>query len=50
MAKTITDKNGHRSQPRRKQDIRNNARKNHKIMSCGDDGLTLSPRMMGRGG
>ena len=47
MAKTITEINGHRSQPNRKQEIRNKARKNHKIMSRGDDGFNLPPPMMG---
>jgi hypothetical protein len=47
IAKIITDINGHRSQPSRQQDIRNKARKNHRIMSRGDDGPTLPPRMIG---
>ena len=47
MAKTITEKNGHRSRPSSKQDIRNKARKNHKIRSRDDDGLKLPPPMVG---
>jgi hypothetical protein len=43
MAKTITEKNGHRSQPSKMQDTKNKARKNHSIMSRGDDGLKLPP-------
>jgi len=47
MAKTITEKNGHSSQPSKPQDTRNKARKNHNIMSRGDDGLKLPPQMIG---
>jgi hypothetical protein len=47
MANTITETNGHRSQPSRRQDIRNKARKNHIITSRGDDGLKLPPPRMG---
>ena len=46
MAKTITEKNGHSSQPSKPQEIRNKARKNHNIMSRGDDGLKLPPRWL----
>jgi hypothetical protein len=46
IARTITDINGHRSQPSRKQDTINKARKNHKMMSRGDDGLNLLPRII----
>ena len=47
IAKTMTEKNGHSSQPNKPQDTRNKARKNHNIMSRGDDGLKLPPRMIG---
>ena len=47
MAKTITEKNGHSSQPSKPQDTKNKARKNHNIMSRGDDMLKLSPRLIG---
>ena len=47
MAKTITEKKGHRSQPSKTHDTRNKARKNHKIMSRGDDGFKLPPRTIG---
>ena len=46
-AKTIMDKNGHRSQPNKKQEIRNRAKKNHKIISRGVESLKVPPERMG---
>jgi hypothetical protein len=46
-ARIITEKKGQRSQPNKKQEIRNKAKKNHKIMSRGVELLKLSPEWMG---
>lgn len=46
-ARTITDKKGHRSQPSKKQETRNKARKNHKIMSRCLESLKVPPDWMG---
>ena len=47
VARTITDKNGQRSQPNKKHDTRNRVRKNHKIMSRGVELLKLPPKVPG---
>ena len=46
-ARTITDIKGQRSQPNKKQEIRNRAKKNHKIMSRGVELLKVPPGQMG---
>jgi uncharacterized protein (DUF2235 family) len=46
-ARTIIDKKGQRSQPNKKQETRNKAKKNHKIMSRGVESLKLPPNGWG---
>ena len=46
-ASIITEKKGQRSQPNKKQETRNKAKKNHKIMSRGVELLKLAPEWMG---
>jgi hypothetical protein len=46
-ARIITEKKGQRSQPNKKQEIRNKAKKKPKIMLRGDELLKLSPEWMG---
>jgi hypothetical protein len=43
----MTDKKGQRSQPNKKQETRNKAKKNHKIMSRGVESLKIPPQQMG---
>jgi hypothetical protein len=45
MARIIIDINGHNSHPSRKIDTRNNARKNHKIISRDDLFSMMVPKM-----
>lgn len=45
-ARTITDKNGHKSQPNKKQETRKMARKNHNIVSRGVELFKASPETM----
>jgi hypothetical protein len=46
-ARIIIDKNGQRSHPNKKQETRNKARKNHKIISRGVESLKVPPERMG---
>jgi hypothetical protein len=46
-ARTITDKKGQRSQPSKKQETRNKARKNHKMISRCLESLKVPPDWMG---
>jgi hypothetical protein len=46
-ARIITDKKGQRSQPNKKQETRNKAKKNHKIMSRCVESLKGPPDRMG---
>jgi hypothetical protein len=46
-ARTITDKKGQRSQPSKKQETRNKAKKNHKMISRCLESLKVPPDWMG---
>ena len=46
-ARMITDKKGQKSQPNKKQETRNRAKKNHKIRSRCAELLKVSPGRMG---
>ena len=45
-ARIITDRKGQRSQPNKKQETRNKAKKNHKIMSRCVESLKVPPDRM----
>ena len=46
-ARIITEKKGQRSQPNKKQETRNKAKKNHNLMSRGVELLKVPPEWIG---